>query len=98
MRNMLVSHCTYRRETPSEKTQCQVHLTSEKVQGNLPLYSHTGKLTPETLSDLQDINQFEEKMKLCPDFLDRKMLRDQLLTNKEIIYSQKQFGNIEARM
>ena len=27
--------------TPLEKTQCQVHLTSEKVQGNLPQCSHT---------------------------------------------------------
>ena len=26
---------------PSEKTQCQVHPTSEKVQGNLPQCSHT---------------------------------------------------------
>ena len=43
--------CTYRREkqvltdhefmTLSEKTQCPVHLTSEKVQGNLPPCSHT---------------------------------------------------------
>ena len=43
--------CTYRREkqvptdhefiTLTEKTQCQVHLTSEKVQGNLPQCSHT---------------------------------------------------------
>ena len=27
--------------TPSEKTQCQVHLTSETVQGDLPQCSHT---------------------------------------------------------
>ena len=43
--------CTYRTEkqvptdhkfiTPSEKTQCPVHLTSEKVQRNLPQCSHT---------------------------------------------------------
>ena len=30
-------------ETPSEKTQRQVHLTSEKVQGNLPQCSHTNE-------------------------------------------------------
>ena len=43
--------CAYRREkhvptdhefvTPSEKTQCQVHLTSKKVHRNLPQCSHT---------------------------------------------------------
>ena len=27
--------------TPTEKTQCQVHLTSEKVQGDLQQFSHT---------------------------------------------------------
>ena len=44
-------HCTYRREkkvpsdheliTPSQKTQCQVHLISEKVLEKLPQCSHT---------------------------------------------------------
>ena len=51
IRNMLDSPLCFRREkevptdhefiTPSEKTQCQVHLTFEKVQGNLTQCSHT---------------------------------------------------------
>ena len=53
LRDMLLHHCTYRRErqvrtdhefiTPSEKTQCQVHLTSEQVHGDLPQCSHTNE-------------------------------------------------------
>ena len=71
--------CTYRREkqvptdhefiTPSEKTQCQFHLTPEKVQGNLPQRSHTKesrvkKHFPTEQAIPQDINQFEEKTRV----------------------------------
>ena len=59
--------CTYRREkqvptdhefvTPSEKTQCQVHLTPEKVQGNLAaVFSLKRKSSQETLSDREGIS------------------------------------------
>ena len=41
--------------THSEKTQCQVHLTSEKVDGNLPQCS-TRKSSQETLSDREGIS------------------------------------------
>ena len=52
--------------TSSEKTQCQVHLTSEKVQGNLPQCSHTKESRvkrhfPIEKAFPQDINQFQEK-------------------------------------
>ena len=63
--------CTYRREkqvppdhefiTPSEKTQCQVHLTSEKVQGNLPQCSHKKESRVKKNAFPQDVNQFKEK-------------------------------------
>ena len=55
--------------TLSEQTQCQVHLTSEKVQGNLSRCSHTEESRvkthfPTEKAFLQDINQFKEKVKL----------------------------------
>ena len=77
--------CAYRRQkqvptghefiTPSEKTQCQVHLTSEKVQGNLPQCSHTKesrvkKHFPTEKGFPQDINQFKEKVKTFFRFSD----------------------------
>ena len=100
--------CAHRREkhvpidhefiTPSEKTQCQVHLTSETVQGNLPQCSHTKESRvkrhfPTEKAFPQDINQFKEKTKLSSGCLIRKKLRDEFLKNKEIIYSQKQILN-----
>ena len=65
--------------TPSEKTQCQVHLTSEKAQGNLPQCSHTKesrvkKHIPTEKAFPQDINQFKEKVKLSSGSLIRKKL------------------------
>ena len=42
--------------TPSEKTQCQVHLTSEKVQGNLPQCSRTEESRVKTLSDKEGLS------------------------------------------
>ena len=59
--------CTYRREkqvltdhefiTLSKKTQCPVHLTSVKVQGNLPCCSHTKrKSNQDTFSDREGIS------------------------------------------
>ena len=79
----------------SEKTQCQVHLTSEKVQGNLPLCSHTkesraNKHFPTEKAFPQDVNQCKEKAKLSSGSQIRKKLRGWFLKNKEIIYSQKQ--------
>ena len=97
--------CTYKREkqeqtnhefiTLSEKTQCPVHLTSEKLQGNLPQCSHTQegrvkKHFPTEEAFPEDINQFKEKVKLSSGSLIRKKLREQFLKNKEIVYSQKQ--------
>ena len=64
-------HCTHWRQkhvptdhefiTTSDKTQCQVHLTSEKVHGNRPQCSHTKesrvkKHTPAEKAFPQDIN------------------------------------------
>ena len=53
-------HCTCKREkhvptdheftTPSEKTQCQVHLNPEKVQEPAAMLSHKRKSSQETLS------------------------------------------------
>ena len=65
--------------TPSEKTQCQVHLTSEKVQGNLSRCSHTEESLvkthfPTEKAFPQDINQFKEKMKLASGSLIWKKL------------------------
>ena len=96
--------CTYSKEkqvlttslSPCQrKPPCQVHLTSEKVQGNLPQCSHTQesrvkKHFPTEKSCLQDIDQFKEKTKLCSGSLIQKKLRDWFLKNKEIICSQKQ--------
>ena len=59
--------CTYRREkqvltdhefiTLSKKTQCAVHLTSVKVQGNMPCCSHTKrKSNQDTFSDREGIS------------------------------------------
>ena len=79
--------------TPPEKTQCQVHLTSEQLQGDLQQCSHTKESRIKSHIPTEKvyswhIEQFEEKMKLYPDSLNRRMLRDQPLKNKEIIYSQ----------
>ena len=83
--------CTYRRETqvptdyefitPSGKTQCQVRLTSENVQGNLQQCSHTKESRVKRhfatqKASPQDINQFNEKVKLSSGSLIRKKLRD----------------------
>ena len=64
-----------------EKTQCPVHLTSEKVQGNLPQCSHTKesrvkKHFPTEKAFFQDINQFKEKVKLSSGSLIHKKLRE----------------------
>ena len=90
--------------TASGKTQCQVHLASEKVQGNLPQCSQK-KLSQETLSDREgislahqavrgeneaDITKLKEKTKLSPGSVIWKKLRDWFLKNKEIMNSQKQ--------
>ena len=59
--------CTFRREkqvltehdfiTVSEKSQCQIHLTSEKVHGNLPQCFQTKrKSSQETLFDSEGIS------------------------------------------
>ena len=84
-------HCTYRREkqvqtdhefiTPSDKTQCPVHLTSENVQGNLPQCSHTQESRvkrdfPTEKPFPKDINQFKERTKLYLGSLIRKKLWD----------------------
>ena len=58
--------------TPTEKTQCQVHLASEKVQGDLQQCSHTEESrvknhVPTEKVFLWHIEQFEEKMKLYAD-------------------------------
>ena len=43
--------------TLSEKTQCPVHLTSEKVKGNLPQCFHTKRMSSqETLSDREGVS------------------------------------------
>ena len=42
--------------TLSEKTQCQVHLTSETVQGPAAMFSHKRKSSQETLSDREGIS------------------------------------------
>ena len=81
--------------TPSKKTQSQVHVTSEKVQGNLRQCSHTKESRVKTHFSTekafpQDINQFKEKMKLYSGSVIREKLRDEFLENKEIIFSQKQ--------
>ena len=81
--------------TPAEKTQCQAHLTSEKVQGNLPQCSHTQESRVKNLAPTETvfpwhIEQFEEKMKHYPDSLNRKVIRDKFLKSKEITYSQRQ--------
>ena len=83
--------CTYRREkqvptdhefiTLAEKTQCQVHLTSEKVHRNLPQCSHTKESRvkrhfPTDKAFPQDINQSQEKAKHSSGSLIRKKLRD----------------------
>ena len=76
-------HCTHRTEkqvltnhefvTLSEKTQCQVHLTSETVQGNQQQYFHTNEsrvkkhFSTEKVFP-QGINQFKEKTKLSSIF------------------------------
>ena len=81
--------------TLPEKTQCPIHLTSEKVQGNLPQCFHTNesrvkKHFPTEKAFPQDINQFKEKVKLSSGCLIRKKLRYLFFKNKEIIFSQKQ--------
>ena len=97
--------CTFRREkqvltdhdfiTVSEKTQCQVHLTSEKVQGNLPQCFQTKrKSSQETLSDREGLSSGRQPVQGKGEtffrFCNRKKLRDLFLKNKEIICSQKQ--------
>ena len=71
--------------TLSEKTQCPVHLTSKKVQGNLPPCSHTEesrvkKHFPTEKAFPQDIKRFKEKT-LYSGSLIRKKLRDWFLKN-----------------
>ena len=81
--------CTYRREkqvpsdhefiTPSEKTQCQVHLTSDIVQGNLPQCSHTKVSRVKKYFSTEkafplDIKQFREKANISAGSLIRKKL------------------------
>ena len=93
-------HCTYKREkqvptdhefiTPSEKTQCQVHLTSEKVQGELPQCSRTKesrvkKHFPTEKAFPQDINQFKDKTKLYSDSQLRTRESDQLKNRIRIV-------------
>ena len=64
-------HCTYRREkqvptdhefiTLSEKNQCPVHLTFEKVQGSLPQCSHKKESRVKThFPDRDDISSGHE--------------------------------------
>ena len=64
--NDSADHCIYRRErqvptdhefiTPTKKTQCQVHLTCEQVQGDLQQCSHTRKLSQESRSDREGVS------------------------------------------
>ena len=63
--------------TPSEKNQCQVDLTSEKVVQS----SHTTSQEhfPTEKAFPQDMNQFKEKVKLSSGSLIRKKLRDSVL-------------------
>ena len=53
--------------TLSEKTQCPVHLTSEKVQGNLPQCSHTRKSSQETLSDIEGVSSGHQTVRGISD-------------------------------
>ena len=67
--------------TPTEKTLCQVHLTSKQAQGDLQLCSHTKESqVQESHSDGEGISLAHRavrgEMKLHPDSLTRKMLRD----------------------
>ena len=68
--------------TLSEKTQCPVHLTSEKVQGSLPHCSHIQKIESRNIfrqkAFPQDINHFQEKVKHSSGSLIWKKLREQL--------------------
>ena len=101
--------CAYGREkqvptdhefiTPSEKTQCQVHLTSEKVQGNLPQSSHTkeSRVKKHFLTEKafpQDIKQLKGKTKL---YLGRSCEISSWRTKRSSTRRSK-IWNIEARM
>ena len=71
--------------------------------GRLLQCSHTKESqvknhTPTEKVFLWHIEQFEEKMKLYPDSLNRKVLRDLLLKNKEILTRRGKSWSIEARM
>ena len=86
--------------TPSEKTLCQVHLTSEKVQGNMPQWSQTKesrvkKHFPTEKAFPQDINQFKEKTKFYSGSRILKKLRDEFLKNKDIISSTRRSTNLK---
>ena len=77
--------------TRDEKTQCPVHLTSVKVQGNLPHCSHKKVESRNTFRQKACLQDFTEKenVKLSSGSLLRE-LRNLFLKEKEIIYAQKQ--------
>ena len=69
--------------TSSEKTQCQAHLISEPVKGDLPQCFRTKE--SRVKKHVSSVHQaFEGKTKLDSDFLISVMLRDWLLKNEEI--------------
>ena len=86
IRNLLASPlCLQERKAssdrPTEKTLCQAHHVSEKVQGNLPQCSHTEESRVKKHFSTEkafprDLNQFEEKTKLSSGSLIRKKMRD----------------------
>ena len=87
-------HCTYRREASADRSRVYHSNRENSVSSSshfrarvgrpAAVFSHKRKSNQESHSE-----QFEEKLKLFPDYLKRKMMRDHLLKNKEIIYLQR---------
>ena len=105
-------HCIYRREkqmltdhefiTLEENTQCQVHLTFEKLRRNALRYFQTKwswvkKHCPTEKIFPQNINSFLETTNLNSDYLTRKIWWNHFLKNIKIICSQRQNLKSESK-
>ena len=89
--------------TLSEKTRYQAHLTSEKVQGNLPQCSHTRKSSQETLSDREGLSSgrqpFQGKGGTFFRFSDsEEAARLVLEEQRDHPRAEAKIRNLEARM
>ena len=71
--------------TPTEKTRCQVHLVSERVRGDLQLFSHKRESSQESRSDRDGIplahralqGENESLSRLCQSENDTRLILEE---------------------